>query len=371
MRERKRIAVFSAFYVPFVSGAERAVVETVERLVGRFAFTVVTARLDRKLPKRETRLGKDGAAYEVVRLGLGVAADKWLYMLLAPLWALSHQPDAVHAVMESYAGVALWWYKALGGAAKAVLTLQSGDLDMPEKIRRIPASVWRNIHRAPDVVTAISTALADRATRLGAKDVRVIPNGVDLSLASVVKSHVSGVPRHPHRVSIIARLSPEKGLTFLLEAMPLVRARVPDADLIIVGGGPIEASLKAQAASLTLGDTVTFTGALPNDKALEEVAGSGAFVLPSLGEGLGIVLIEAQALGIPVVGTRVGGIPDVIEDGRTGLLVPPRDPKAIADAVLRLFTEQGLAERLAAGAAARLPRFDWDRIVEDYAGLYS
>lgn len=362
----RRVTVFSAFYVPFMSGAERAVVETVERLAGRFAFTVVTARLDRKLPRRETMRGKDGAAYEVVRLGLGVAADKWLYMLLAPLWALSRPADAVHAVMESYAGVALWWYKALGGKAKAILTLQSGDLDMPEKARRIPASVWRSIHRAPDVVTSISTALADRARRLGAKDVRVIPNGVGLG-------HVAAVPRgekRPHRVSVIARLSPEKGLPFLLEAMPLIRARVPDADLVMVGGGALEAELKALAAKLGVAGSVTFTGSLPNGKALAEVAKSGAFVLPSLGEGLGIVLIEAQALGVPAVGTKVGGIPDVIEDGKTGLLVPLKDPKAIADAVVRLFTEQGLAERLSAGAAERLPRFDWERIVEDYADLY-
>jgi 2-deoxystreptamine N-acetyl-D-glucosaminyltransferase/2-deoxystreptamine glucosyltransferase len=103
---------------------------------------------------------------------------------------------------------------------------------------------------------------------------------------------------------------------------------------------------------------------------MAEVAKSGVFVLPSLGEGLGIVLLEAQALGVPVIGTDVGGIPDVIEHGRTGLLVPPSDDKALAAAIVRVLTEPGLGERMADEAASRLAKFDWDRIAERYGTLY-
>jgi glycosyltransferase involved in cell wall biosynthesis len=121
---------------------------------------------------------------------------------------------------------------------------------------------------------------------------------------------------------------------------------------------------------LNVESAVRFTGPLPNREALAEVAASGMFVLPSLGEGLGIVLIEAQALGVPAVGTRVGGIPDVIEDGVSGLLVPQKDPEAIAQAVIHLCKNPELARRLADGATSRLSRFDWDRIVERYAEIY-
>lgn len=362
-----RCLIFSAFYEPFVSGAERMVVETVRRLAGRFSIVVVTARLDGNLARRETRL-IDGStrSYEIVRLGVGAKWDKFLFPLLAPLWALAHPHDLVHAVMESYAGIALWWYRAFGGRKPTVLTLQSGDLDMPEKNRKIPRFVWRNIHTSPTVAVGISSALSARAAALGARRTPVIPNGVDFG-------HLSKVPRGekvPHRVVTVARLSPEKGLPFLIDAVKLARHSVEDAELVIVGGGALEAELKAYAEERSLQDVVRFLGAKPNAEAMAEVAKSGVFVLPSLGEGLGIVLLEAQALGVPVVGTRVGGIPDVIEDGKTGLLVPPSDAEALAKAIVRILSEPGLGDRLAAGAKERLAKFDWDKIAERYDALY-
>ncbi|MEK7546281.1 MAG: glycosyltransferase [Patescibacteria group bacterium] len=362
-----RILIFTAFYEPFVSGAERMVVETVRRLAGRFSIAVVTARLDAKLPRRETRMIEGTTlTYEIVRVGVGAKWDKFLYPLLAPLWALHHPHDLVHAVMESYAGIALWWYRAFGGKKPTVLTLQSGDLDMPEKNRQIPRFVWKNIHTSPTIAVGISTALTRRAERLGAKRTLTIPNGVDFG-------HLAKVPRGekaPHRVVTVARLSPEKGLPFLIEAIKIARHSVEDAELVIVGGGALEAQLREYVEKLSLQDVVRFLGAKPNAEAMAEVAKCAVFVLPSLGEGLGIVLLEAQALGVPVIGTDVGGIPDVIEHQKSGLLVPPSDPKAIAVAIVRVFTEAGLGDRLAAGAKVRLAKFDWDPIAERYAGLY-
>jgi len=362
-----RIVVYSAFYEPFVSGAERMVVETVRRLAGRFSISVVTARLDAKLPRRETRLIEGTTlTYEIVRLGVGAKWDKFLFPLLAPLWTLGQPHDLVHAVMESYAGIALWWYRAFGGKKPTILTLQSGDLDMPEKNRKIPSFVWKNIHTAPTVAVGISTALTKRAEKLGAKRTMTIPNGVDFG-------HLANIPRgakEPHRVVTVARLSPEKGLPFLIDGIKIARHSVEDATLAIVGGGAMEAELKAYVEERSLQDVVRFLGAMPNASAMAEVAKSGVFVLPSLGEGLGIVLLEAQALDVPVIGTDVGGIPDVIEHGKTGLLVPPSDAKAIADAIVRVLTEPGLSERLTAGAKERLAKFDWDKIAERYAALY-
>jgi len=361
------VLILSAFYEPFVSGAERMVVETVRRLAGRFSITVVTARLDAKLPRRETRMIEGTTlTYEIVRLGFGAKWDKFLYPLLAPLWALRQPHDLVHAVMESYAGIALWWYRAFGGKKPTIMTLQSGDLDMPEKNRKIPRFVWRNIHTSPTIAVGISTALTRRAEKLGAKRTMTIPNGVDFGHLNEILQ----VEKSVHRVVTVARLSPEKGLPFLIEAIKIARHSVEDAELAIVGGGALEAELKTYAEKLSLQDVVRFLGAKPNAEAMAEVAKSAVFVLPSLGEGLGIVLLEAQALGVPVIGTDIGGIPDVIEHEKTGLLVPPSDAKAIAAAIVRILTEPGLGDRLAAGARERLAKFDWDKIAESYAALY-
>ncbi len=366
MASRKRVLIYSAFYEPFVSGAELMVVETVRRLAGRFSIRVVTSRLDATLPKREMKTLENGSTYEIVRLGVGAKWDKFLFPLLAPLWTLKQPHDLVHAVMESYAGIALWWYRAFGGKKPTILTLQSGDLDMPEKNRRIPHFIWKHIHTSPTVIVGISTALTARAVRLGAVRTMTIPNGVDFG-------HLAKVPRgekRMHRIVTVARLSPEKGLPFLIDAMKITRHSVPDAELFIVGGGALEAELKAFAHARSLQDVVHFLGAKPNLEAMAEVARSTIFILPSLGEGLGIVLLEAQALGVPVIGTNVGGIPDVITDGETGLLVPPSNPQALADAMTRLVSDAALRDRLAANAASKLSRFDWDRITESYRSLY-
>jgi glycosyltransferase involved in cell wall biosynthesis len=366
MAPPKRVLLYSAFYEPFVSGAEVMVVETVRRLAGRFSIRVVTAKLDAKLPNRETKTFDDGSSYEIVRLGFGKKWDKFLFPILAPLWSLQQPHDLVHAVMESYAGIALWWYRALGGTKPTLLTLQSGDLDMPAKNKKIPRFVWKNIHTSPSMVVGISTALTKRALELGAKKAVTIPNGVDFS-------HLAKVPRHKKktaRVVTVARLSPEKGLPFLIEAIKIARHTVAEADLVIVGGGALEAQLKAYTVELGLQDIVRFLGAKPNLEAMTEVAQSAVFVLPSLGEGLGIVLLEAQALGVPVIGTNVGGIPDVIEHEQSGLLVPSSDSKALAEAIVRVLSEPAFAERLAATATNRLAKFDWDRITKRYEELY-
>lgn len=361
-----RVLIFATFYEPFVSGAERMIVETAERLAGRFEIEVVTARLDAKLPRRETKTLANGTSYRITRLGLGVKSDKWLFGPLAALYARRTPHALAHAVMESYAGIALWLYKAWGGHSKAVLTLQSGDLDMAEKAARIPRWLWRRIHASPDLVVGISTALTNRAKALGAKETLTVPNGVDFA-------HLGKVPRgekHPHRIATVARLSPEKGLPYLLEAFVHVRERFADAELVIVGGGALEAELKALSEQLGIAAQTRFLGAKPNLEAMTEVAKAGIFVLPSLGEGLGIVLLEAQALDVPVVGTNVGGIPDVINHDRTGLLVPAKDAHAIADAVIRLFSEPETGRRLATEASAGLARFDWNAIVDAYAVIY-
>lgn len=366
MEPRKCVLLYSAFYDPFISGAEVMVVEAVRRLAGPFSICVVTSRLDPKLPRHETRTLENGSTYEIVRLGLGKKWDKFLFPLLAPLWSLQQPHDLVHAVMESYAGIALWWYRAFGGKKPTLLTLQSGDLDMPVKNKKIPRFVWRNIHLSPTKVVGISTALTARAVRLGAEDAVTIPNGVDFS-------HLAKVPRLErklNRVVTVARLSPEKGLPFLIEAIKITRHSVADAELVIVGGGALEAELKKFTSEHSLQEVVHFLGAKPNLEAMTEVAQSTIFVLPSLGEGLGIVLLEAQALGVPVVGTNVGGIPDVIAHEQSGLLVPPSDPKALAEAIVRILSDRALGERLATTASARLEKFDWDRIATQYAKLY-
>jgi len=146
----------------------------------------------------------------------------------------------------------------------------------------------------------------------------------------------------------VARLAKDKSLDVLLEAGSLLRARGLDFRLALVGEGEEEAALRAQAQRLGLSENVDFVGAVaPGDLAPHYLA-ADVVVLPSRREGLGLVLVEALFCRRPVIATRVGGIPDVVADGETGLLVPPENPHALAEAIARLLNAPALAARLAA-----------------------
>ena len=370
----KSVVILSCFYEPYISGAERFVKEVTERLISNYRFIIITSRIKIQNPKLEIR-NINGYEYLIKRIGFGFKFDKWLYSILAPIYALFYKPQIVHAVMESYAGIALLLYcyiaKLFGLKSKTILTLQSGDLDEKVIQGRIPTWLWRKIHTMPDYITAISSYLKNRAIKLGVAEnkISIIPNGVDLQLVESYKLKV--VSRVPHRIVCVARLSSEKGLEYLLDALPLIKREFSDAHLVLVGGGILENNLKSQAKQLGILDSVFFLGAQPHEKAIEEMRQAEVFVCPSLAEGLGIVFIEAQALGVPVIGTNVGGIPDVIRDGETGLLVPPRDSRAIADAVIKVFRDKNLAQKITEEAKKRIGRFSWDMIARQVAEIYA
>ncbi len=363
--DKKTVAIFSAFYAPWESGAEKFAREVVENLVDRYHFIIFTARNSKKNLKLEK-----GKGYEIHRLGLGSIVDKWLFPLLAPIAAMRAKPKLVHAVMESYAGIALAIFKTFNWRTPAILTLQSGDLDDSRKQKMIPFLLWKIIHLAPTHLTAISRYLAERAERLGAPKERIsiIHNGVDLKeIDSLLQKQRGTVP---FRIVSVGRLSWEKGHEYLISSLPLIKKEFPEAHLVLVGGGAEEEKLRKLAAALDLSSSVYFRGMLPHGRAMGEAALAEAFVCPSLAEGMGIVFLEAQALGIPVIGTYVGGIPDVIENEVTGLLVPPKDSVAIAEAVKRIFRDQELKSKLITTAKNNIAIFSWDRITEQVASLY-
>ncbi len=363
--EKRTIAILSAFYAPWESGAERFAREIAEKLCGKYNFIILTSKNSKKATRRE-KIG----GYEVRRLGLGCPLDKWLFTILAPVAAARLKPDIVHAVMESYAGLALALFKAISWKTPAILTLQSGDLDDRKKQRKIPYLLWKLIHLAPTHLTAISHYLAERAKRLGAPEDRVsiIPNGVDFK---ELRPLISDPPERARgRIVCVGRLSWEKGQSYLISALPLIRKEFPEAHIVFVGDGADEEKLKKLAHSLDLDNFVFFRGKLPHLRAMTEAAKGSVFVGPSLAEGLGTVFLEAQALGTPVVGSYAGGIPDVVENEITGLLVPPKDSQAIAGAVKRIFGDSALAARLTQTAKERIHGFSWTTIADSVSSLY-
>lgn len=180
----------------------------------------------------------------------------------------------------------------------------------------------------------------------------VIPPGVDLERfdrtaadPGRVREVRSGAARV---VGTVARLAGQKNLTVLLDALSALRAEMPGLRLVVAGEGPLRHRLERQAADLGVLEGVSFLG--HQEDVVAVYASMDVFVLPSHHEGFGVVFLEAMSMGVPVVGTRVVGSVDAIQEEKTGLLVPPGDARALAHAIRRLLTEEGLADGLVENA---------------------
>lgn len=278
-------------------------------------------------------------------------------------------PDVLHNHM----------YRAEVLGTRAALTLAERGFTRPYVVSTVHSSRVRNAEdRATlraltphmDRLIAVSRAIVDKLNAEGrtAAPVELIYNGVDLARydhqepCCTLRDEYGFEPGTPI-VGVVARLEPEKGHATLIDAWPGVLERVPDARLLIVGEGSQREALEQRARRHGLlgakcegeacigtrgarpGAKIVFTGVRDDIPAV--TAALDVAVLPSYREAQGMVILEAMALARPVVATNVGGIPEMIEDGRTGLLVPPHDAPALGTAITRLLLDHPLADTIA------------------------
>jgi glycosyltransferase involved in cell wall biosynthesis len=214
-----------------------------------------------------------------------------------------------------------------------------------ELARRAPALVRGVLSRARLVIAA-STALAESARALGAGDVRVIPSDVDLP-AEV------GEEARPPEVLYAGRLSPEKGIEELVVAAAGMK-------LVVAGDGPLRARVPGAL------------GFVPHDELQRLYARAAVVACPSRREGFGVACLEAMAHGRPVVATGVGGLADLVVEGETGLVVPPRDPVALREALERLVADPTLRQRLGAAGRERARRnHAWTAVTDATLAAYA
>jgi len=177
-----------------------------------------------------------------------------------------------------------------------------------------------------------------------------------------------GLDPHAPVVGTVANLREQKAYPDLLAAAVDVLERRPDARFVAVGQGPLEAEIRALHARLGLGDRFLLLGHRAD--AVRVMAACDVFVLASHWEGLGVAVMEALALGLPVVATAVGGVPEVVEDGREGFLLPPRRPSELAAAILTLLNDAEACQRMAAAAAQRGAELSIDTAVQRTEAMY-
>jgi rhamnosyl/mannosyltransferase len=223
--------------------------------------------------------------------------------------------------------------------------------------------------RRTNALVAVSPMVAARHRRLGAK-LQVIPPGVDLH-----EFTPTALPDRLSTVTYVGRIESHsrwKGIEVLIDAMVAVRKLARDAQLELVGGGDAVAHYAEQARMRGIADIVRFSGPLAGQALVDAYQRSSVVVLPSTSqaESFGISLLEAMACGRPVIGSRSGGIPWVLEHERNGLLVAPNDARALSEAIARILGNRPLAARLAEAGLEKAGRFDWDIQAEKYRRLF-
>jgi len=248
----------------------------------------------------------------------------------------------------------------LAGTPRVLVTHHTPEL--PRQDSMLGKIWWRAAWATrPEV---IYTSESDHRSGMK-KNAHVIYLGIDLQR---FRQSGPAMDRNGPVVGNVARLVPQKGQRFLLEAAPLVLQRHPQARFVLVGEGPSRAGLEAQARASGIDGHVLLTGERSDVPAW--LASFDVFALPSLFEGLCYAVIEAQAAGVPVVATPVGGVRDTVVDRETGLIVPPEDPKALADAICWLLENPIEARKLSGEAARRVERFSKERMVQRTIALY-
>jgi glycosyltransferase involved in cell wall biosynthesis len=319
-------------------------------------------------PLRERAAALGVPVLDVAPMPLGLAGARRLSGLRKML--RSHGPDVFHAHMSS--PVACKWGLSAAVAARVPAVLGTVQVIADHTLDRSTMLQLRLLARGVDRYLAVSAAIAaELAGGYGwpAEKIAVVHNAVELERfggpAPPGLRAELGAAEAP-LVLTAARLSDQKGHPVLLEAA----ARLPEAIFALAGEGPEEAALRRLAERLGVADHVRFLGRRDDVPTL--LAACDVFALPSLYEGSSLALLEAMAARRAVVASAIPGTDELVEDGRTGLLVPPGDPDALAGALARLLGDPGLRELLAAAGRERVERdFGSTAAASRVAAIYS
>ena len=325
---KMRVLILTTQYLPHIGGSELAIYNLTKRLPD-IQFDIVTSK-----------------------------NWKWFLPITGFFTGLRHHYDVVHVFQASYAGGAGVLLKLFRPRVPLIVTLQEGkDLARQSFFVRFFRHM---ILRKADVITAISTYLLEYGKKINPKaKFYLLPNGVTISpLPPLIYKRWS-----KGGVVSVSRLVNKNGLDILIRAIPLLN----QYSLLLAGSGPLEAELKKLAQSLGVTDRVTFLGTVGQDALPGILERSSVFVRPSRSEGMGIAFLEAMAVGVPIVATPVGGIPDFLKDRETGLFCEVDNPDSIARCVMMLENDKELRARIIQNALALVQeKYNWDILAKQY-----
>ena len=369
-----RVRVLEMIDKPFLGGGQ-AIVLALARHLDRDRFEVSVCALGGGPLEEEVR--KAGLDFVPAPFG-----RKYAFGLTRAIAGIlrAEKPDLLH----THGGIAGLYGRMAAhkaGVPKVVHTIHGIHYLHYRNLllRAVYADLERYCSKFTDAVVFVSEAdgAAGRRLRLARPaKIRIVKNGIECAgptgedFSRGAAGWPMSLPQGAPLIGTIARLHRQKGVAFLLRSAAAILAGRPEGRIIVAGGGELEAGLRREARELGVDRRFLLLGERAD--AREILSRLDVFVLPSLWEGLPLVLIEAAALGKPIVATAVEGTREIVTDGETGLLVPPADPAALAAAVNRLLDDPALATRLGARARDTIPpRFTLAKMIAGYEEIYA
>lgn len=362
-----KIALLVQNFLPkWLAGTEIATYNIAKHLARRKHDVYVITRLDNGLPKegREEGFNIHRILHRKIKF-IGVVA---LWMKIVSLLK-KIDPDIIH-VQGIGIGLPAFFAKKLL-RKPFVVWGQGSDIYLPDIFTK---QISRFVLKNADAVIALTESMEKKMRKIYDREIFVIPNGINLEkIENISKENILKELKMKDDEKIllfVGSLRSVKGVKYLIESIKLINKKCKSVRLIIIGDGEERNSLEKRSNELNLEHQITFIGKVPHKKVMEYMIATDIFVLPSLSEGLSIVCLEAMFSGLPIIATKVGGLPEVVKDGRNGFLVEPKNPEEMAEKVLLLLEKKDLRKRISKNNREEIKKYDWRIIIDKLEKLY-
>ena len=349
-----------------IGGTEIATYNIAKHLARRGHEVHVITSLDKGLPKESMDEGfyVHRIFWRKIRF-LGVMSF-WIKIFLC---LKKIKPDIVHT-QDIGIGIP-------GFLAKTFLKMpfvvygQGSDVYLPSTFKN---TISKLALKNAESVIALTEDMKSEMQKLCDRDILVIPNGIDLEkFKNLSRKDIRKrlkIKDNEKIIAFVGSLYPVKGLRYLIKAMKFMIEETKNVRLMFVGDGEESEELESLVEEFGLKERVKFIGRVQNEEIPQYMAASDVFVLPSLSEGFPNVVLEAMASGLPIVATKVGGLPEIIRDGENGFLVEPKNPKEIAEKVLLILEDDELRERMSRNNKDRVKEYTLESVVERLEHVY-
>lgn len=357
-----RIVILVTLFPPkWLAGTEIATYYIAEHLAQRGHEVHVVTFLDEGLPEENFEKGFHIHRLPRVRVRFAGAFLFWADIFRA-IWKI--RPDIVHAQGLGTAVPALISKRILH--ISYVVWGRGSDVYLPDWFTKLTS---KTIIRNASSVIALTSDMKRVMQGIYDRNIEIVPNGIEKG-DYVDKLSVQKTKDIEKIILFVGRLHPVKGVRYLLQAMQIIHEEMPSARLILVGDGAERRQLEDMTDNLGIRGCVNFVGKVPHERIPDYMRQADVFVLPSVSEGFPVTVLEAIACGLSIVATRVGGLPDIIEDGTNGYLIDPKSEKQIAKALLKLLQDEHLREYMSANNKNAAEKYSWDKVAATLEEIY-